>query len=313
MKHFLPISLLAFFFLVLLTIVYFVKPPKAASISLSKTVTVSATLGEAYLSLFGYTSPLSRVEVSGSAVFAETTSNDKGYFEFGAIYAFPFTREICLTSFDQQNRATNPLCLPTPTFATKKRSVGPVILAPTLSLAKGKFLPGETIEASGQSLPNAEISVSLFRAEPTFWERLIPQVFASTLPVYNIKTDQKGSFSFNLPSTTSNLFRLFTQVRFDNSPSPKSNTLTFKVLTVFEYLLERIRLFLLALYALIKNLPFFETLIILEIIFLFFIWKRSKKHQLMIMNKNIVPLLHGFIAKRQNNNISMYNNETIEQ
>lgn len=292
MKHLLPISLLAFFFLSLLTVLKVAQPPPAGSISISREAVVSVSIGEPLLTLFGYTAPNALVEASGIGVLAQTRSNEKGYFEFTTIFAFPATREICLSSVDNRKQESSPVCLPMPSFTALKRNVGPVILPPTINLAKGKFLPRETIAASGQSIPNTQLTVSLFRAEPTFPATLtrivlVKDVLADSLPVYTVKTDQNGNFSFNLPSTTANTFRLFSQTSFNNSPSPKSNTLTFRVLSVFEYFWERLRLFLWLLLNFLQNLPFFETLIFLQLIFLVLLWYRRKKHQLMIIHREI--------------------------
>lgn len=278
------------FIVLLASLVNVYKPSKSAfSRSIERNVTVSATIGEPLFVLYGYTSPKATVQLSGYPdVSSQTESEENGYFRFINIYMLPITKELCLTTIDRNKRTSNPTCIAAPSFPVKGKEIGPVILPPTISLGKGQFLPEETVEAKGESIPDSEIDVSLFRAEPTLWERLFPQAYAATLPLYAIKTDQNGYFSFNLPSTTSNTFRLFTQAKFDNSPSPKSNTLTFKILTVFEFILEKIRLFLLYLVNLLRSLPLLETLICLEFILLVILLFPRKEKHLKVMDKDIV-------------------------
>lgn len=290
MRHFLLLGILGIIIAFTALVVNVYKPSKSAfSISIERNVTASVTIGEPLFVLYGYTSPKSIVQLTGNAgVSAQTESEENGYFRFTNVYLLPITTELCLTSIDQSSRTTSPTCISAPSFPLKGKEIGPIILSPTISLGKGQFLPEETVEANGRSIPNTEVDVSLFRAEPTLFERLFPIAFADTLPLYTIKTDKNGYFSFNLPSATSNTFRLFTQAKFNSSPSPKSNTLTFRVLTIFEYFLERIRLFLLFLLNLIRGLPLLETLILLELILLILLLFPRKKKFLQVMDKDIV-------------------------
>lgn len=291
MKHILPVVLLSVFFGTIFTIIHSFKPPSSAfSRALERETTVHVSIGEPILSLYGYTSPEAKVLLAGyPSVFSETKAQRNGYFRFTGVFLLPFVKELCLNAIDREDRITNPICIPAPSMTFKGNIIGPVILPPSVSVGKGTFLPGETVEASGESIPESEISVSLFKAEPTLnlFGHLIREVYATTLPSYTIKTDQNGYFSFNLPSTTSNKFRFFSQVKFENSPSPKSNTLTVKILSIFEYLLEKIKFLLLLAYNLLKNLPLLGTFIILEIVLLLILLFHSKKRSLMVVKKEV--------------------------
>lgn len=294
MKHYLPLGILICSVVALAILVRSVNPPKAASVSLDRSTLIWVSIGEPRIGLYGYTSPDSSVEASNTNIFAQTTSDRKGYFEFNTVFVMPWTKEICLRSFDHEKRSTNPVCIPIP-LSIQKTSVGPVILPPSISIAKGTFLPEETVEAKGESIPNTEITVSLFRGEPTLLQRIITfltpsfisKAYASVLPVYTVKTDRNGRYSFNLPSVTSNSFRLFTQSVYDKSPSPKSNTLTFKILTIFEYLWEKMKLLLLTLYNLIRNLPLLETIIIAQVLLLVFLLRKRTGKQILVIQRDI--------------------------
>ncbi len=294
MRHFWQFFSLIFFLSLTSFFIASFKPPKNAisAILNPRVVTVSAYIGEPLISLYGYTAPLAEVELSANPNnSAQTKADQNGYFRFNQVYLSASTTEICLVSFDQSKRASAPTCIPAPAWPLNDKIIGPIILSPTLSLSKGTFLKNETIEASGQSMPNTEIEVVFFKAKPTFWQRIWPLALAEALPTYTIKTDQNGNFSFNLPSNAPHTFRLFTQAKFNNSPSPKSPTLTFRVLGLFGYWLEQLKLFWLWLMNLIKSLPSLEFLIVGELIFLLCLlfWPKNKKKKqaLLLIEKDI--------------------------
>ena len=102
----------------------------------NRSVTVSAAIPENRLTIFGYTSPLSRVEISNPTIFSVTYSQPDGYFTFDRIIVPKNTGEYCLQSKDDSLRSTPPLCLPAPPPTNTLTDIGPIVLAPTLSLEK---------------------------------------------------------------------------------------------------------------------------------------------------------------------------------
>lgn len=229
-------KLFSLFFILLF--IFFVTPVYGQGINLN----VTAVIGHP-INIFGYTSPFANVEVYGSQVLEKTQSDKEGYFEFKSVYYSLHTKELCLTSVDRNNRISTPLCIPTPPFTSKSQVIGPVLIPPTLSVDKGSFFTSEYPWGKGESIPNTQIDISLFRNN--LFEETISQVYASTVPKYTIKTDQNGYFSFNLPSRGNSIFRVFAQTLYKNSTSPKSNTLTFKVVSL-AYFIRLVLLILLA-------------------------------------------------------------------
>ncbi len=282
----------ALFIATVLTIIKIYQAPTAFSNPIEKFVTVSVGIGEPVLALYGYASPLARVELTASPnVRVETQSQENGYFHFAGVFINQNTKELCLTAFDRVNRSTLPVCISTPAL-NFRGTIGPVILPPSLSLSKGNFLNGETIMGSGESLPNSQITVSLYKADKTKWLNIIKSALAFELPKYTIKTDQNGNFSFNLPSNYSNTFRLLTQVDYDGHSSPLSHKLSFRVYGWFEYLWEKIKLLLSLGFKQILALPIIEVLIVFETVILFMLARRKKKtNTLMIVRKEIIPYL----------------------
>lgn len=186
-------------------------------------VTVSAAIPGNSLTIFGYTAPLSRVEISNPSIFSVTYSQANGYFIFDKIYVPKNTGEYCLSSKDDSLRATPPLCLPAPPPVNTSTDIGPVILAPTLSLDKS---PDNQLVSSGQSVPNSTLTLYFFQTEKQ--SRLTKIASAISLPQLTTTTDSNGHFSLNLPNQYVSDFRYFaTVVTPEGLPSAKSNTLFF--------------------------------------------------------------------------------------
>ncbi len=295
MRHFLGvISLLCFSLLVAGIYRYGNNNASAQTQIQPPDVTVSVGIGTPILQLYGYTSPFADVGLLAYPGITTRTFADKsGYFEFNGFFITSQTREICLEAIDKEKRATSPVCIPSPGINFTQGKIGPVILPPSISLENGSFLADATVAASGQSIPNSTITVSFFRGNPTLLskitESIVPSVYAVSLPEYTVQTNTNGNYSFNLPSSTANKFRLFSQTSFNNAPSPKSNTLTFSVLTLFEWLIQQVLLYLRLLWELIKSLPIIETIIFLQLIILasLIYLQRQKHNKLMIIEKQL--------------------------
>ena len=204
-------------------------------------IVVTASIGEPRLTLFGYTSPFAKVSLhGGTSLFAEKMANSKGFFIFENLFVLAKVGDYCLYSQDREQRVSKPVCLPPLPEGNFITSVGPVLMPPTLSLSKGRFLPGDQVTASGETIPNTETAIALFKEEkqPLFVRR----IYAASLPKYEVLADKNGHFSFNLPSNSTNTYRLFANSYWQEKESPKSNTLTFKVLSLWEWLLEKIKM-----------------------------------------------------------------------
>jgi hypothetical protein len=149
------------------------------------TITVTATVGEPKLTLFGYTSPSALVNLAGIGLANQTIADQTGYFSFNRIflplptlhwvsptYQSETYPELYLNAVDTLGRVSSPVILPNLPLGPYEITVGPVLLPPTLTLEKGQYLPGEQITASGQTIPNAEITI--------FWQTMsLPAVCQS--------------------------------------------------------------------------------------------------------------------------------------
>ena len=269
---FLPFSLCLFIF---------PTPIHAVTNPVSYEINISATLGEPKLTLFGYSSPHSLVQLRGERVAEEVIADNQGYFLFDRAflpYPNPQYPELCLNAIDTQSRISFPVCLPTLTTGPFNFNIGPVLLAPTFSLEKGSFLPQEQIKAEGLTIPNTEVTIFLANDANgrNNNQGLLTKLFrfealAYSLPQYQIKADEQGRFEFSLPTVKPNNWRLFTAAEFRGSPRIKSNTLNFRILSWWQWLLLMITNLLGAFLRLIK--PFWWLLLILmELSLVIYLW-----------------------------------------
>ena len=295
-------------------------PARAAAPNpLPYTITVTATIGEPKLTLFGWTSPFALVELRGSQVYAETTANIQGYFYFDRVF-LPQTAnspELCLSAIDTQDRTSFPTCLPPLPMGLYHIRIGPVLLAPTLSLEKGSFLAGQQVAARGETIPNTEVTIflaneikkSLLRGgAPTGDDSsevgrknlLVKSAYAFSLPQYQIISDETGHFEFNLPAgrggvTPPATWRVFASADYLDSPTPKSNTLAFKILFWWQCLWERLIIFL-------SNLkPYWWAVIILvEIVIIIFLYSSFSSKSNSSKSKLQSPRYENFKVQSPN-------------
>ena len=215
--------------------------------------TVSVSLGKPRLVLWGYGPASSVVKLEGVGVSDSTLSNNNGYFQFTGVFVplrpsiegkkllYP---EICIQAIDSKKLTTQPTCIPQLPFSNYLYNIGPVILSPTITLEKGGGLSGETIKASGKTLPNSNVEIYLARQNsPGNFFEFTKEANAYYIPKYQIESDENGLYEFNLPTDTPENWKVFTSAKYINSNSAKSNTLVFEVLPYWMYLVRQILTF----------------------------------------------------------------------
>jgi len=251
---------------------------------ISKFVTILSQVGEYHLTLEGYTSPGALVELT-TGLFTLTekrTADENGYFRFNNILLHPFlSKEPCLMATDRNGLTTAPLCLPALPSSRDVFITG-VILAPTLFLEKSRVESGKNTLAYGFTTPNSLVNLYLFREEKKwFLTNFIKAAQAKGAPIFSFKSNKSGYFEFNLPSYLPTTYRLFVASKFLDSPSPKSNTLKFQILSFWQKIIISIYNLLYLLWLILKKL-FTNSLFlflweIAVIILLLFLLRKKKK------------------------------------
>lgn len=265
-------------------------------------VKISARVGGPYFltKLSGWTSPFAEVtfESKGMAT-KKTLANETGFFLFESISLPEKPQEICLISQDVNQLTSFPLCLPSPPNNQNFEIEG-ILLSPTLSLENEEIIKGKTAKASGMTFPNSQIDIYFFIEQKNFIPTTISQIAkglnffspqtakAADFPVYQIKSNANGYFEFSLPTANLSKNRLFVSAVFPASllpnqtplketRSPKSNTLFFQVIGLWEIL----KIFFLQLWLSLTKLNWKSPLfiILLEIIILFILLISIKKYR----------------------------------
>ncbi len=249
----------------------------------------SMSIGEYRFSLFGYTSPFAVVTFEGMGIFDQTTADDQGYFQFDNRFSPYSSREACLSAKDQFGRLSSPVCLP-PFPVNYNVSIGPVIMPPTISLDKKDYFMDDQVLLSGQAVPNTDVKLSMFgqdnndRGFLANFHGLVKPVEAFTFPQLDIKSDSKGNFSINLPSSNPEKFRLFAQTDFEKKISGNSVKLNLNILPVWMIIIK----FLLFLFSLIRP-RLLEIIIILEILYILRVLKGHFQSRAIILYQNHLP------------------------
>ncbi len=235
-------------------------------------VTVSLTIGQYHIRLYGYSSPKAQITIEGTGIYDQTYADNNGYFEFTNLFSPFVPKETCLTAKDQFGRVTTPVCLP-PFPTDYNISIGPVVMPPTLSLNNEYYFVGDQVVLSGQGIPSTNVNLSTFIDEKKSvlnylakfnpGDLIVKPVEAVTFPKVTAKTDSKGNFSVAIPSNHPEFYRLFAQSEFKNQQSPRSLTLNTKILPIWMIIIQ----FLLLLLNLIKG-RFVELLVTGELLFL---------------------------------------------
>jgi hypothetical protein len=224
-------------------------------ILIPKSVNISAQINENEVTIFGYTSPFAKVELENYQVYSQTYSDSTGYFKFNRTLLPKNPPDLCLSATDLDNRHTVPVCIPPPPSTQYHTDIGPIILPPSLTLDSATISThSDTALASGQSLPNAPITIHFYQTQTN--APLLPlPASAFSLPRLTLNTDTQGHFSFSLPTIYSSRYRFFATT----TDSPKSTTLNYRLPGFFYlYYLSYLFIFLLA-------------------IILFFFFKRRRK------------------------------------
>jgi hypothetical protein len=211
-----------------------------------KQAELAANIPGAYdIRLFGFSAPNAIIRAQSTRVFARTFSDNDGYFNFENLLLSDQAREICIDTLDSEKRISFPLCLTAP-LPDSQKEIGPVLLPPTLSLSNKEIWQDKSSFALGKTIPESDVFVSFFTdTKKTLSLRVIftaekflrPSAQASDLPILKTRSDANGNFSFSLPTANAIGYRLFAKTFFENSFTPKSQTLTYSLRTYLEYFL----------------------------------------------------------------------------
>ena len=198
----------------------------------SSPVTISAAIGENQVTLTGYSSPNSLIELSNSKITTSVVSDETGFFVFDRTTLPKDPGEFCLSAIDNSFRRSSPVCIPPPPPTNYQTNIGPILLSPTITINSDQVDPNSTAVASGQSLPNSDITIHLYQVNNQA-QSFPKSAQAFGFPEFTVKSDSVGNYSFSLPTTFSSDYRLYSTVNYQDNYSPKSNTLVYQLPSLF--------------------------------------------------------------------------------
>ncbi len=253
LKKYLPHFFICFRYICLIIIFYILNisqfPSSAFAQKIGVQTNVTADISQlTSLIIFGYTSPNSLVQVIGIRVFAQTAADRTGYFYFNDVPISSEAQEICLTTIDSERRVGFPLCITIPDTAIS-REIGPLLLAPTLTISSSSIWQNQSVFAIGRTIPDQIVQVSFFeipasslskRLASTFANIFHPSVWAREFPFLVTKSDNRGVYSFSLPTSKAIGYRVFAKTLYQETPTLKSQTLSFTVEASSKYFLKYI-------------------------------------------------------------------------
>ena len=124
---------------IFLLFLFLLSPFQTQALERSESVLVSASIGENEVTIFGYTSPNSKVELTGINIYSLDYSDNTGYFEFNKLVLPKNPPELCLQSKDDSNRSSSLVCVPPPPATNYHTDIGPIVLPPTISLETEQY------------------------------------------------------------------------------------------------------------------------------------------------------------------------------
>jgi uncharacterized protein YcfL len=219
---------------------FLANPLHAIDLKQKDSINISASIGQNRVTINGYTSPQSRVELTSPRVYAVTYSDDNGYFIFDKTILPRHPSDLCLSSIDNHQRHSYPVCIPPPPENNDHTDIGPILLPPTITLENDQVNPNSTILTSGQSIPNSQISLHFYKVDDQGLTFPKP-VQAYSLPSLSVNSDSQGNFNINLPTAYASDYRLYASTRYSRNYSPKSNTLIYILPSLFWIFLQQNR------------------------------------------------------------------------
>lgn len=254
-------------------------------------IEVSANIGEGRLEVFGYGPPHATIVLEGRSIYEETQSQENGYFVFTNARIRIAEQEICLSGLLHNSASSQPVCLTIP--AQKYIKIGPIILPPIITMNKLSFTVQNTAIIQGSTTPNSDVKLKFFSTDLDD-----SSTTGISLPEINTKSNAHGTFSLSIPDYTDQRLRFYAQTIVKNVESGQSTALTVDILP---YWLSILRMFTGILNSSKSLLP--GLIILLEALFLiwFFLVRKKKKHELMIIeNTSLLIEEHPLTIKETN-------------
>ncbi len=197
-----------------------IRPPYGGGLDIE----VSGRVGELYLNLSGYASPLATVELYINNVFIRgTIADENGVFYIPQVLIKAGLTNFCLVMVDYRHVGRSESCfdIPPASATVDKKEV---FLPPTLALSKGDIAEGEVTFAYGYTMPGAEVILHVGDN------------------VFKLKADKNGYFRLELKGLKAGKYSVYATAKYKNfTSSSPAKKLTVHVLNWWEQFLRFLR------------------------------------------------------------------------
>jgi hypothetical protein len=122
---------------------------------------VGASVGEFYLSLWGYVSPFASIVLTSDGVFMRATvADEKGNFIISQVLIKAGFKSFCLDAIDFKRIGESYTCFSIPP-ATASITMKDIFLPPTLGLSRTTVNEGGSATAFGYTMPKAKVTLHI--------------------------------------------------------------------------------------------------------------------------------------------------------
>jgi len=199
MRKFLPIILISTTFVVLTISRVFAQIPTLPAGSLG--TAVQASVGEFYLSLWGYVSPFASITLTFNGIFVRATVADQnGDFIISQVLINAGFSSFCLDAIDFKRIGESYTCFSIPP-ATASVTMKDIFLPPTLGLSRTTVTAGGSATAFGYTMPGAKVTL---------------HINGELLTTY---ADNTGYYQFDLKNLKAGNYSLYATANYQNKES----------------------------------------------------------------------------------------------
>ena len=221
---------------------------------------LQASVGKYYFSVSGYVSPFASIVLYSNSIFmASTVADPKGNFSIKGVLINEGFSDFCFEVVDVKRVGDSFTCLKIPA-ATGDTQRENIFLPPTVGLSARKINPRSSIFASGYSMPNAKVILSISKD-------IKIEVIA----------DASGFYKYEIKDLASGKYSLFATASYEKKDSEKpSRKKDFESLSAGELIS--------------KNLPFVLLIVLIGLIILILL--------IILLSKKMRNKIRGLLGKK---------------
>lgn len=219
-----------------------------------RTGSVSASVGEYYLSVSGYASPFASIVMTSEGIFLRATVADaNGNFYITGVLVKEGLANFCLETVDFKRLGTSVVCF-SPSV-TSNITMEKLFLPPTLGFANARIPAGSNAVALGYTMPGAKVTLYLSNGTKI-------EGFA----------DNTGYYSFVIKDVKVGRYEVYAKAEYQEKESlTPTKTVTLTALSWWEQLLLFLQNLWKKLVKLITSISFSPLWLVLPIIILIII------------------------------------------